>query len=148
MKRAEIIQEVPLPDIDSFEFVHISDLHFARKSAKPTDRYDPNWLRTLPYDEIDLHEDLIKTLGSESENRIPCACIVSGDLVESGVDSTPYKEVFDNLSRLSQEWFRGQTDRFVIIPGNHDVQWQDRYVNDKRVAEGYGIALGRFYKEN
>ena len=62
----------------------------------------------------------------------PDAIVVSGDLVEGltlGSDRYPdglrmqYKKVAELLASLSDEFLDGDRSRVVLVPGNHDVDW-------------------------
>lgn len=146
MKITDIVHQIELPDCESFEFIHISDLHFGRDTEKWCDRYDPDRIKNkYPHEKMDLHLDLTKSLRSDTSVHSLSACVISGDLVDAGENKEVYKDVFENLTAFSKEWFGDATDRFVIIPGNHDVQWSVRSRSDKRSADGYKMALASFY---
>ena len=68
----------------------------------------------------------------------PDAIVVSGDLVEGlplESDTHPqglreqYQEATELLVSLSNEFLDGDRSRVVIVPGNHDVDW-----NGARIA--------------
>lgn len=148
MEIKDIVHQIELPDCELFEFIHISDLHFGRNNKqKWSDRYDHRRIKAkYPYDETDLNLDLTKSLRNSQSDSSLSACVISGDLVDAGENAEVYKPVFENLSAFSKDWFGNATDRFVIIPGNHDVQWLVKSESDKRKADGYKIALTEFYQ--
>jgi len=64
--------------------------------------------------------------------RKPDAIIVSGDLIQGAplgtadyqkVLSAQYEESFDLIARLASEFLSGDHSKVVIVPGNHDVDW-------------------------
>ena len=99
-----------------FNILHISDLH--RSGSPPVS-----------------NSELISCLVSDS-SRWPCedidAIIVSGDLVE-GVplgSSDPaatlrsqYEEALSFLDDLSNRFVGGDRSKIILVPGNHDVDW-------------------------
>jgi len=104
-----------------FRLMHISDLHRSRTSPISND-------------------ELISGLVSDQERFLtedppignPDAIIVSGDLVQGlpvGDPTYPegleeqYEEALDLLVRLADQFTDGDRSRVVIVPGNHDVDW-------------------------
>jgi 3',5'-cyclic AMP phosphodiesterase CpdA len=104
-----------------YTLLHISDLHRAKD------------------DPIGNHE-LLSTLLADRDRFIgerpaissPDAIVVSGDLIQgaplgtaeySKVIDTQYKAASEFLIGLADEFLDGDRSRLVIVPGNHDVDW-------------------------
>jgi 3',5'-cyclic AMP phosphodiesterase CpdA len=105
----------------SFSILHISDLH--RSPADPIS-----------------NAELISALVGDRERyvnespRIPApeAIVVSGDLIQGlPLGTTDYETKLDDqyavadefLDELVKRFLDGDRSRVVIIPGNHDVDW-------------------------
>jgi hypothetical protein len=115
-----------------FSLLHISDIH-----RSPHD----------PIGNADLIAALIndrdRYVGEDPSVSAPNAIIVSGDLV-FGVpirSSRPatnlraqYAEAMEFLADLSDRFVDGDRDRVVIVPGNHDVDWNTARQAMRRVA--------------
>ncbi len=104
-----------------FTLLHISDLH--RAEAEPFS-----------------NDEIMSSLVADME-RYPTDCppiakpdaiIVSGDLVQGlrvGASDYPdglvkqYEEAYDLLTRLSDKFLGGDRSKLVMIPGNHDVDF-------------------------
>lgn len=101
--------------------MHLSDLH--RSPAYPIS-----------------NDELISTLIADRERHaredpkiaFPDALIISGDLVQGvplgtadsdGILSSQYKVAFDFLAELTDRFVGGDRSRVIIVPGNHDVDW-------------------------
>ena len=104
-----------------YTILHISDLH--RTGGELIS--NPELLSSLIADFARIAME-IPDLGR------PDAIVVSGDLVEGltlGSDRYPdglrmqYKEVAELLASLSDEFLDGDRSRVVLVPGNHDVDW-------------------------
>ncbi len=104
-----------------YTILHISDLHRTRGSSISNDEL----LSSLVAD----FERSAREVPSVSR---PDAIVVSGDLVEGlplESDTYPeglkaqYQEAIELLVTLSDELLGGDRSRVVIIPGNHDVDW-------------------------
>ena len=104
-----------------YTILHISDLH--RTGGQPIS--NPELLSSLIADFARIPLE-IPDLGR------PDAIVVSGDLVEGltlNSDQYPdglrtqYRQVADFLASLSDEFLDGDRSRVVIVPGNHDVDW-------------------------
>ena len=104
-----------------YTILHISDLHRTRGSSIS-------------------NNELLSSLVADFERSArevpsvprPDAIVVSGDLVEGlplESDAYPeglkaqYQEAIELLATLSDELLGGDRSRVVIIPGNHDVDW-------------------------
>ncbi|GHV42250.1 hypothetical protein AGMMS49546_20230 [Spirochaetia bacterium] len=91
--------------------MHISDLH-----KSPQDSYE-SLFRSL-IDDCDIY----------SANGInkPDIVVVSGDLIKGGSTNeivTQYSEVKDFLEKIVEYFLEGKKEHIVIVPGNHDVNW-------------------------
>lgn len=108
---------LPMP----FTFMHISDLHR---------------LTTDPIGNSELLSTLIadRERASREDPAItaPDAIIVTGDLVQgvrlgqAGYEvelDAQYEVARDLLERLAEEFLGGDRARLVMLPGNHDVDW-------------------------
>lgn len=104
-----------------YTILHISDLH--RSTTNPINNHT-----------------LLSGLISDCERYIkesipipkPNAVIVSGDIVQGlplGSNEYPdelhaqYSEALDFLNRMSEAFFDGDKTKMIVIPGNHDVDW-------------------------
>src|SRR5690348_14568942 len=106
-----------------FSLLHVSDLH--RDLA---DEIGNNWL-------LDSLERDFDTFDKQNPSILtPSIAVVSGDLVygvKPGV-SNAYKELErqciqaqEFLSGLADRFFDGDPEKIVILPGNHDVCFED-----------------------
>jgi Calcineurin-like phosphoesterase len=104
-----------------FSILHVTDLHRAKSD---------------PISNSELLSALISDRERyELENpaiRPPDAIVVSGDLIQGvGLDvpdfeaalSAQYAVAHDFLSELTERFLSGDRSRIVIIPGNHDIDW-------------------------
>lgn len=104
-----------------YSLMHIGDLH--RSKAQPVSNVE-----------------LVSALAADRDNyvnekiRVPCpdAIVISGDLVQGvPLDSSEYpsalieqyEEAADLLARLADEFLDGDRSRLIMVPGNHDVDW-------------------------
>lgn len=104
-----------------YSFLHISDLH--RSSAQPISNIE--LIASLIADrEYYVHEN--------TPVPYPQAIIVSGDIIQGlpiGSSDYPtalveqYQEAYDFLTRLTDEFLMGDRSRLIMVPGNHDVDW-------------------------
>jgi hypothetical protein len=104
-----------------FTLMHISDLH--RLATDPIG--NPELLSTLIADRE-------RAAREDPAIAAPDAIIVTGDLVqgarlgqaghESELDAQ-YEVARDLLDRLAEEFLGGDRARLVMLPGNHDVDW-------------------------
>jgi hypothetical protein len=111
-----------LPDM-KFSILHISDLH-----RDLNDEVSNEWLLDS------LSRDFAQFDSQDPKIMKPSICIVSGDLIH-GVSShtkDPEKELLrqyhqaeEFLIGLSDRFFDGNRDCVVILPGNHDVNFDD-----------------------
>ncbi|KWT79141.1 hypothetical protein ASN18_2762 [Candidatus Magnetominusculus xianensis] len=52
--------------------------------------------------------------------------------------------MIEDLSNLKSKWFADENNRFVIIPGNHDMHHQDDIPQRRRTAGAYKLAMSSF----
>ena len=104
-----------------YTILHISDLH--RNGGEPISN---NELLSS------LVADFERSAREEHGLTLPDAIFVSGDLVEGlplGSDVYPaelvsqYEEALALLVALSDEFVNGDRARVILVPGNHDVDW-------------------------
>ena len=110
-----------------YTILHISDLH--RTGGEPISNHE--LLSSLV-------ADFERSAREEPGVTRPDGIVVSGDLVEGlplESDTYPqglreqYQEATELLVSLSNEFLDGDRSRVVIVPGNHDVDW-----NGARIA--------------
>lgn len=104
-----------------FRLLHISDLHRA-----PSD----------PVGNAELISTLLADHDRHSRDSTPIgkydAAIISGDIVQ-GIDLhdtnadaeliQQYDAAYEFLAELADRFFAGDRSRMVVVPGNHDVDW-------------------------
>ena len=104
-----------------YVILHISDLH-----RTGGDRISNQELVSS------LVADFVRSSMESPRLERPNAIVVSGDLVEGlvlGSEAYPggltqqYREVEELLISLSDEFLAGDRSQLVIVPGNHDVDW-------------------------
>lgn len=104
-----------------YSLMHIGDLH---RSA------------TEPISNVEIVSALAADRDSYVNEKTPVPCpdaiVVSGDLVQGlPLDSSEYpsaliaqyKEAADLVARLTEEFLDGDRSRLIMVPGNHDVDW-------------------------
>ncbi len=113
--------------------LHLSDLHFGNKNRFAND--NPS----------DLGRAFHRALQAASkEPQIPATMavslvIVTGDIVESGLPSE-FRAALEFLKSLAEEMDLPR-NRFVFLPGNHDISWADcRIVRAARDGEKFPAA--------
>lgn len=103
----------------SFTILHLSDLH---KDS------------LCSYD--DLMESLINDNSEYIKNGVPPIgiIVVSGDIAEGAVDPdaekkirAQYNQSKDFLEKLVKTFLDNDRRRLIMVPGNHDVNWQTSY---------------------
>jgi 3',5'-cyclic AMP phosphodiesterase CpdA/ActR/RegA family two-component response regulator len=106
--------------------LHLSDLHFGEYHRFYLDRNYP--ARDAP----SLQKALIAGL---EVNRIsPDIIVVSGDLAEKG-DFAEFEQARTFLTALA-EHFKLTPNRFIMVPGNHDVRWSEDGRRDQMTEYG------------
>jgi hypothetical protein len=117
----------------AYTVLHISDLHRAR---------------TDPIGNAELLSTLLVDVGRFASEDPPIASpdaiVVSGDLIHGAQLGTPdYEEVLSEqydvagefLERLADEFLAGDRSKVVVVPGNHDVDWNVAFASMARVDE-------------
>jgi hypothetical protein len=104
-----------------YSILHISDLH-----RSPDDPISNDELIST------LRVDRNRYLSENPAIRPPDAIIVSGDIIQGvplGTNnyleelSSQYSIAEDFLGRLCEEFVGGDRSKLVLVPGNHDVDW-------------------------
>jgi len=114
ISRANFIRS---PIVTNSDYIlHISDLHFGTGYHRFALEAEPNRKK--------LSTLIIDDLRREYGDVAPAAVVVSGDLTWHG-EEDEFKMVYDSLKEL-ESVFKLDPHRFVIIPGNHDIQWSDQ----------------------
>jgi 3',5'-cyclic AMP phosphodiesterase CpdA len=91
--------------------MHISDFH-----KSPQDSYES------------LFRPLVDDCNTYSANSInkPDIVVVSGDIIKGGSPdeiATQYSEVKEFLENIVAYFLERKKERIVIVPGNHDIDW-------------------------
>ena len=119
--------------MEPFSVLHISDLHRS------------------PYDPIS-NEELVSALVSDRDRYVredpavpvPEAIVVSGDIVHGvKLGATGHEEALSEqyaaaeafMDELVRRFLHGDRSRIVIVPGNHDVDWNTAFAAMTPVAE-------------
>ena len=106
-----------------FAILHISDLH-----RDLSDEINNTWLLDS------LENDFNQFSEQTPEISKPSLCIASGDLVYGVKPGTAdaakelqrqYTQAEEFLVGLADRFFDGRRDRVVILPGNHDICYED-----------------------
>jgi 3',5'-cyclic AMP phosphodiesterase CpdA len=115
-----------------FSILHISDLH-----RDLSDEISNAWLLESLKKDFDQFERETPKIGK------PMVAIVTGDLVY-GVQPNAanadeelerqYKQAEEFLIALADNFFDGQRERVVILPGNHDVSYNDVMASVQRLG--------------
>jgi 3',5'-cyclic AMP phosphodiesterase CpdA len=116
-----------------FTILHISDLHRS------------------PWDPIGNHEllsallaDRDRAAAEDPEIASPDAIVVTGDLVQGVPLGTPdhkalldvqYEAAAEFLESLARDFLAGDKSRLVMVPGNHDIDWNIAKAAMEPVAE-------------
>ena len=104
-----------------FTLLHISDIHRSNTDPVSNDELISSILR-----------DFDRASRESPSISYPDAIVVSGDLVKGAplgirdheaILSRQYEEAFNLIHRLAEEFTNGDHSRIVIVPGNHDVDW-------------------------
>jgi len=134
-QRMEIVPPTEIRDFmttpvyrESTYIVHLSDLHFSTKHHSFT--LEPDGVRR-PL--VTLLADDLKDVG---KGKPPAAVIISGDLTWQGRPEE-FDLAYDFINNL-QSITGLEPQHFVIVPGNHDIQWSkqrgDKYHKEKKVT--------------
>ena len=105
----------------------------------------------------DKYKNLLASLKTDSnkyvrENGVPKpnVIIVSGDLVQGGTTEEikeQYEASLDFLVNLTNDFLNGDKKRVVIVPGNHDVDWNITKQSMEVVKPGRKKAEKEAYNE-
>lgn len=128
----------------TYTLLHISDLHRAKSDPISNDKL----LSTLVAD---------RERASREHPKIPApdAIVVTGDLVQGAsfghADyetelADQYAAAGDFLATLAEEFLGGDRSRLVVVPGNHDVDWNCALaamepVSDNEIPYGFSLAM-------
>ncbi len=132
---------------NKISILHISDLH-----KREQDDFD------------NLYQSLVTDCQTYTAQGImkPNVIVVSGDLIRGGRPeeiATQYKESRNFLEKMTGYFLNGDKRRIVIVPGNHDVDWNVSksvmqsfprpalQINDEMTPEQKNEAEGKFKKE-
>lgn len=97
--------------------VHLSDLHFGRgHHAFAVEAADEPRRRKLS-------TALIEDLRREYKGAAPAAVVISGDFTWQGTEEE-YGWAAEFIGNLQSAYGLGP-EHFLVVPGNHDVQWTD-----------------------
>ena len=125
-----------------FSILHLSDLH-----RSPNDHIGNDALLSS------ILADCSQFSGADPPIRVADAILVSGDLVQGlpldSVDyplalQAQYEEALDLLERLANNLLGGDRSRLVMVPGNHDVDWNQSFVAMEKVVD---LASGDLVRE-
>ncbi|MDR2407939.1 MAG: metallophosphoesterase [Bacteroidales bacterium] len=95
-----------------FTILHISDLH-----KQNEDDYE-NVLQSLK-------DDCFKYCDDFSLSK-PEVIVVTGDIIKGGTPNEiniQYTQVSDFLNKLTEFFLNNDKSRIIIVPGNHDIDW-------------------------
>jgi 3',5'-cyclic AMP phosphodiesterase CpdA len=95
--------------------LHLSDLHFGNKNRFAGD--PPAELSKAFYDALESAREQ-----TQADSQISLV-VITGDIAESGLPSE-FRYAYEFLSSLADR-LAMRPERFVILPGNHDISWDD-----------------------
>jgi 3',5'-cyclic AMP phosphodiesterase CpdA len=130
----------------SVTVVHLSDLHFG-----PTHRFERQ--TTAAGDRVadgqtlldSLKADLASMLSEQTpETSAPVLIAVTGDLTDAAAPEQ-FREATTFILDL-EEFLRDWAARTVIVPGNHDVRWEESDIDD-RLSAWRGFAQDRLKRK-
>ena len=116
-----------------YTILHISDLH-----RSPTDPIGNDELLSS------LVSDFERAATEDPPFGLPDAIVISGDLVQGvglgepdheAIIRAQYEVALDLVNRLCHRFLGGDRSRIVIVPGNHDVDWNVAFSAMQPVAE-------------
>lgn len=106
---------------NTYSILHISDLH-----KRDGDDYD-NLLQSMK-------DDCEKYVSQYSLTK-PKIIIVSGDIIKGGEPeeiSSQYDQVSEFLNKLTEFFLENDKTRIIIVPGNHDVDWNKSKISMRK----------------
>ena len=92
--------------------LHISDLHIGFKNENNCNLMDPSYIKKM----IDAIEAMKININ---------AIIISGDIVDKGIESIKYNTANDIINDICQK-LDVDKKNLLIVPGNHDVNLNER----------------------
>lgn len=113
-----------------FSVLHLSDLH-----RDLSDEIQNNWLLDSLAQDFSQYSQQVPPI------QMPQLCVVSGDLVFGAkignahdVELTrQYKQTEEFLIGFTNRFFQGDREKVVLVPGNHDVSFEDAHSSMQRV---------------
>lgn len=105
--------------------LHISDLHFGTKHAHASEQQSKL--------KLSLFDLLFNDLKAELKGKIPSIVIASGDFTCTGSEEE-FGEAARFLNRIRID-FQLQISDFIIIPGNHDITWNEIDFDENKIKE-------------
>ncbi|KLT63816.1 metallophosphoesterase [Pedobacter sp. BMA] len=120
---------------DKLSILHISDLHRSRDY-----KISNSALLSSLISDKDKY-----TIKEALKIKAPDIIIVSGDIIRGSTseDSTKatveiqqqYEEAEDFLNKLTDDFLNGDKSKIILIPGNHDIDWQFSKASMQRVEK-------------
>jgi hypothetical protein len=116
-----------------FSILHISDLH-----RSPSDQISNDELISA------LVSDRNRYIHEDPPIQIPEAIIVSGDIIQGvPLETDDFVAKLDEQYAVAEEFFNelvhrfleGDKSRLIMVPGNHDVDWNTAFSSFERVDE-------------
>ncbi|TXQ19103.1 metallophosphoesterase family protein, partial [Escherichia coli] len=116
-----------------FSILHITDLH--RSTTDPIS--NPELLSALISDRERYERE-------SPPIRAPDAIVVSGDLIQGvGLDAADYEQelsaqytaAYQFIVSLTERFLGGDRSKVVIVPGNHDIDWNAAFASMEVVSD-------------
>jgi len=127
--------------------LHISDLHRTKGNPVSNTSLMSSILRDV---------DNYNLIGASKPDLI----VVSGDIIQGSADvdntSTPikeqYSEALDFLIKLTDQLLSGNRSNVVIVPGNHDICWEQSFnsmlkIDESKVKCSKGLVKKEFLQQ-
>ncbi len=119
------------------KILHLSDLHFSKNVEEDMDVKVPMLLNTRS-EKIDRFREYIKDLPDR-----PDYVVVSGDITTKGEEDG--FEIFNEIAvELIKDGKLPSVDKFIIVPGNHDVK-AGTSIKDTHRWDGFKKLIGSKY---
>ena len=100
----------------SVSILHLSDLHFGPGESEPAD-----WKTSIQFAERHTMRDImVNVIRDRGLPRCPDFVVVSGDVTVTG-GPQGWKQYRDTIDPLINDNLLPPANRFVLVPGNHDV---------------------------
>ena len=132
------IEESPFDPSEAADILHLSDLHFGADEHSDPLADAERWFGQL-------RDDLRDELGCERLHGV----VISGDIGNKS-EKAEYEAAEVFLDKLRATFGVG-ADRLVIVPGNHDLNWEtseESYRLVRRKALSKEPKAGSFYEES